>query len=210
MAGQHPETMILPSVWVHLVKYPDHLITNKVRESSKQRNRDKKEYTETKIKEILSEYVNILPEEIKIEVTPSGKPYLLHHEQTLRFNYSHSGEYLAVAVSNTAKTGIDIEFVRHFSQMMDVVKRVSSDTFHFLNDHCFTEDDKTNAFFKFWTSNEAMQKCRGMLMPDLFIPYQMILEESGSVDYHGKTINYQRIQALDHYSICIASEMKDE
>jgi 4'-phosphopantetheinyl transferase len=59
---------------------------------------------------VLSGYLGLPPIEIPLAVTGFGKPYLRRNDgPDLRFNLSHSGSLVALAVANRDEVGIDVE-----------------------------------------------------------------------------------------------------
>lgn len=84
-----------------------------------------------------------------------GKPYLLNYPN-IHFNISHSGYYVACAVSDKP-VGIDIQKITDYNPA--VAKRV-----------CIKREleqieysaDKSSEFIKLWTQKEAVLKMRGI------------------------------------------------
>lgn len=92
--------------------------------------------------------------EVEFTYNENQKP-LLKNDKNLFFNISHSGEYVAVAVSNMP-VGVDIEKIRPISE--SVINRVCSDSEKkYLEKSSDTEKD----FIKFWTLKESMVKASG-------------------------------------------------
>jgi 4'-phosphopantetheinyl transferase len=59
---------------------------------------------------VLGGYLGLPPTEIQLAVTAFGKPYLRQTDgPDLRFNLSHSGSLVALAVANRDEVGIDVE-----------------------------------------------------------------------------------------------------
>ena len=82
--------------------------------------------------------------------TPSGKPYLQDYPD-FHFNISHSGEFTALALSDS-QVGVDIEKLR------DINLKIA--------DRYFTDDEKAyvkdnKSFFYIWTRKEAYLKMTG-------------------------------------------------
>ena len=113
-------------------------------------------------KTVLSEYLNINPEQIIFKYTDTGKPYLVDelNLEKLSFNISHSTSAIVVAVSQK-NVGIDTE----------EIERVSApwkDAEAFLNSHvqdqvnsCRSELEAAEMFSTHWTCMEAYVKLKG-------------------------------------------------
>ncbi|WP_411728529.1 4'-phosphopantetheinyl transferase family protein [Methyloglobulus sp.] len=108
---------------------------------------------------LLGHVVNAMPEQLRIHKTEYGKPYLADYPE-LVFNLSHTANKMVVAIANNYDLGIDIELCK---------PRTNLDA---LVDKCFAEEEKsywqqlpenekTQAFFRFWTRKEAFVKATG-------------------------------------------------
>lgn len=86
--------------------------------------------------------------------TEYGKPYLLNYPN-VHFNISHSGEYVACAVSNKP-IGVDIQKIEEYDP--DVAKRVCNET---ELKQIEVSLDKASEFTKLWTQKEAVLKMHG-------------------------------------------------
>lgn len=56
---------------------------------------------------LLCTRLGCIPEDVQLEVTEHGKPYL--PDSALRFNLSHSGDRALVALSEDCEVGVDVE-----------------------------------------------------------------------------------------------------
>ncbi len=83
-----------------------------------------------------------------------GKPYLINFSD-VHFNISHSGEYVACAVSDKP-IGIDIQKIGEYNS--DVAKRVCSEKELVQIEN---SSDKASEFTKLWTQKEAVMKMYG-------------------------------------------------
>ncbi len=86
--------------------------------------------------------------------TEYGKPYLLNYPN-VHFNISHSGEYVACAVSNKP-IGVDIQKIGKYDP--DVAKRVCNEK---ELEQIENSSDKASEFTKLWTQKEAVLKMHG-------------------------------------------------
>jgi len=115
------------------------------------------------LRSLLSRYLRTAPAALEFGRTSLGKPYLTSPRGSvdLRFNLSHSGDFVAVALTNGAEVGIDIEKGRDLPDCLEVARTVF--TPHELR---IVEQaavgDRLKAFFTFWTRKEAYIKARGL------------------------------------------------
>ena len=81
-------------------------------------------------------------------------------ELDLRFNLSHSGDLLLVAVARGRAVGVDLEPVRELSHREAVERRVfSADERRALS--AVPPERRLEAFFNGWTRKEALAKAMG-------------------------------------------------
>ncbi|MBK8983267.1 MAG: 4'-phosphopantetheinyl transferase superfamily protein [Ignavibacteria bacterium] len=110
------------------------------------------------LRNILSQYINLNPAEIKFSYTETGKPFI--ENSKIHFNLSHSGDRCIIAVSLTAGTGVDIEKVRDSEDLIIIAERYFSET-EIIYLKNFQEKEVTNNFFRIWTLKEAFIKAIG-------------------------------------------------
>ncbi|MBR3041031.1 MAG: 4'-phosphopantetheinyl transferase superfamily protein [Lachnospiraceae bacterium] len=133
---------------------------------------------------------------LQIEYGKNGKPYLPDYPG-IYFNISHSGDYVAVALS-CHPVGIDVQEKREISDG--------------LIQKYFTEKEKKSAYppFAIFSGKESFIKFTGEGMSRLLSDF--------TVDFKKKTIQagrdvlaYVRIQELDdgEYVICVCDKCRD-
>jgi len=112
--------------------------------------------------EILCRYLPVEPARISFDLGANGKPKL-HQALTpsgIEFNLSHSNEMALLAVAHGREVGVDVEHAREQFEFQDVAERF------------FTAKEvsamralppalRRQAFFKCWTSKEAILKAKG-------------------------------------------------
>jgi 4'-phosphopantetheinyl transferase len=112
------------------------------------------------VRALLAGYLGIEPREVALRRDPSGKPRLDGAAGDLRFNVSHAGDAVAVAVATGREVGVDIE-VRDAALDIDPILR-----------HLFPADEAARllalaprarraAFFRSWSRREAWVKADG-------------------------------------------------
>lgn len=111
------------------------------------------------MRRILSAYAERPARELRIRLTPEGKPFLSPLESPA-FNLSHSGGLGLLAVTRSAPIGVDIERIRHASDLAGI----ASSTFSAAENAALTrlpEARRTEAFFACWSRKEAVGKFDG-------------------------------------------------
>lgn len=109
---------------------------------------------------ILARYVRLHPRRLSLTSGAHGKP-LLDVQHGLRFNASHSGDLVLVAVAVEREVGIDLEMLRD-----DVdVERLAADILSVpaaedLRSRPHAE--RVRRFFELWTETEAILKAKGI------------------------------------------------
>lgn len=116
------------------------------------------------LRRMLSEVTGINETEFEFSVDEKGKPYLMNY--SCNFNISHSGEYAAVCVNKTNKTGIDIEKIRPVKYSL--IERVCSEaekqfviSDYYINSDVTENEAVCERFFRVWTYKEAFLKLTG-------------------------------------------------
>lgn len=94
---------------------------------------------------------------VKIFKNNHGKPYLIGIDNCF-FNITHSGDWVAVAISN-AEVGIDLEYNESFdfNEVIDYVLSEREKIF-FLQ---LSDSFKCETFYRFWTLKESFVKAIG-------------------------------------------------
>jgi 4'-phosphopantetheinyl transferase len=111
-------------------------------------------------RQVLAQYLGVEAPELQFSAGQHGKPQLTG-DTTLRFNLSHSGDLMLLAVTHAREIGVDLEL------MKDNVP------FETLADHYFDPEDAWDLrllpasqrawkFYDIWTSTEAQLKANGI------------------------------------------------
>ncbi|MGH1393415.1 MAG: 4'-phosphopantetheinyl transferase HetI [Trichormus sp.] len=114
------------------------------------------------LRRILGGYLRILPEQVKFDYEPRGKPLLAEglQQSGLLFNLSHSHNLALCAVNYTRQIGVDLESLR----VMDDVEALAQ-RFFLSREYdlmlSLPEDQKQKTFFRYWTCKEAYLKATG-------------------------------------------------
>lgn len=127
--------------------------------------RDRKRFTAARgiLRNILSHYINIEPQQVEFVYSSRGKPLLAptcNDDRNLQFNLSHSQDLAVYAITCDRAIGIDIEYIRSTPDAEQIVNRFFSENeksaFSKLPPH-----QKQIAFFHGWTQKEAFLKATG-------------------------------------------------
>jgi 4'-phosphopantetheinyl transferase len=113
------------------------------------------------LKKVLSQYLNISPEKIKILYSANGKPVLESKSNSidLQFNLSHSNFGFACAVTLGNLVGIDIEYVIPVEQK-HLNHYLAPEEIAYLSDAPPAERLKN--LFQIWTLKEAFLKANDL------------------------------------------------
>lgn len=107
-------------------------------------------------REMLSKYSGMPKDQIRLARTPKGKPYA--ENLPYHFNISHSGQWVACAVSHRP-IGIDIEAVRPLD--LKLATRICSpqDLNYFIKERTFL--GRQRRLYEIFTAKEAYFKAKG-------------------------------------------------
>ncbi|MBN3519252.1 4'-phosphopantetheinyl transferase superfamily protein [Algoriphagus lutimaris] len=112
------------------------------------------------LRKLLSEYLDIKPNEMVIDYSNLGKPYVANPKTKIFFNISHSKDCVLYGFSREAEIGVDIE------SLNDEIEA------ELISNHFFASDEislirnstgrvKADAFFRLWCIKEAYIKLVG-------------------------------------------------
>ena len=114
------------------------------------------------LRQLVGEYLQQAPGEIRFTENPFGKPELAGEVVgALQFNLSTSGEWAMYGFTRRRRNGIDIEKIRQGFNWEEIAGRF----FHpreagFIGES--PEADRVDKFFTYWTLKEAFVKAHGV------------------------------------------------
>jgi 4'-phosphopantetheinyl transferase len=113
------------------------------------------------LREILGRYLQIRPARIRFVYNAFGKPAISgEFGRRITFNLSHSAGLVLVAVAAASEIGVDVEYIRARSDVVDIARYFFSaaevDSLTAVPSHLYAE-----AFFSCWTKKEAYVKACG-------------------------------------------------
>jgi 4'-phosphopantetheinyl transferase len=113
------------------------------------------------LRQLLANYLQINPDQLKFEYSDRGKPRLSASmpNNSLQFNVSHSQEYALYGFIYDHAIGVDIEYLRSMPDAVKIAERFFSPR-EFQLIASYTEEQH-QVFFKFWTAKEAYLKAIG-------------------------------------------------
>lgn len=119
------------------------------------------------LRAILGRYGDVLPESLRFNYGPNGKPELIAPGEVARrkggalhFNLAHSEAVGVLAVTQTGPVGVDVEQVRRLPEFKELVSQFFSvrEAAEFSR---LPWEQQPTAFFNLWTRKEAMLKAMG-------------------------------------------------
>jgi len=113
-----------------------------------------------RLREILSGYLNVAPEEIGFQNGPGGKPAIAGEKHPIRFNLSHSGGHALYAVAYGREVGVDVEMIQPKPKAAALVNRFFSPNERKAFQRLDARQELA-AFFAGWTRKEAYVKAVG-------------------------------------------------
>lgn len=116
------------------------------------------------LRRILAELINKPSEQIKIEISPRGKPQLAPQSgDAISFNMSHSGEYAVIATApRVLSVGVDIEKIdMHKTLSEKLLAKIMSPQERAELARQTKSGAKATFFYHKWTAKEAWVKAHG-------------------------------------------------
>ncbi|MBN2172881.1 MAG: 4'-phosphopantetheinyl transferase superfamily protein [Bacteroidales bacterium] len=161
------------------------------------------------VRTVLSRKLSLEPKEINISFSEKGKPYTGYD---LRFNLSHSGEWVVAAFGNTT-VGIDIEQVK--TTDFKVAERFFSKA-EVADLNRLTGKAKESYFFDLWTLKESYLKLLGKGLTRALNTFTVKKTDNfiNLEDLTGKDekVFFRQYYPDEHYicSVCSFSDVFDE
>lgn len=110
---------------------------------------------------LLGQALGVAPGELAFGEGAYGKPFVRGSERAIRFNRSHSGDWVLIAISEGCEVGIDVEFARRDIDVLDLGHTVlTASELEALR--ALQGEARRAAFFRVWTRKEAALKAWGV------------------------------------------------
>lgn len=123
-------------------------------------SRDRLSCSDAFKRNVLARYTGVAPSDLDFVVNEHGKPRLAGASLDLDFNLSHSGDWLACAVTAGTPVGVDLEFCDPARVSLKVARRFFRGEEATVLESC-SGTQQTDRFYDFWTLKEAAVKARG-------------------------------------------------
>jgi 4'-phosphopantetheinyl transferase len=112
------------------------------------------------LRTILARYLDTAAADIVFQYGLHGKPSI-SGAHDLRFNLSHSGNLVLLAITQDRELGIDVEFIKESTAGPEIAERFFSEA-EVAELHGLPEEMRQAAFFAGWTRKEAYIKATGV------------------------------------------------
>jgi 4'-phosphopantetheinyl transferase len=115
----------------------------------------------TPLRDTLSAYLGIHGSEVSLVGGPHGRPQLAPWlDQSVGFNWSHSGDHALIAVARGITPGVDLERLRQRTRALAIAERFFSHE-ESAALAALPSGDLALAFLELWTAKEAVTKAIG-------------------------------------------------
>jgi 4'-phosphopantetheinyl transferase len=113
---------------------------------------------------LLGEYLSVAPADVRLDVTPLGKPHLARGPTAgLRFNVAHTDELALFALTWGREVGVDVERERPDVEWRELAQRFFAPA-EVAALTALPAEEQRPAFYRCWTRKEAYVKALGLGM----------------------------------------------
>lgn len=113
------------------------------------------------LRRLLGAYLDCSPADLRLALSPAGKPFLPEPvARGLRFNLSHGGALVAVAVAAGAEVGVDVEPRRPLDDLPGMARQAFAPA-ELAAWQALPPRLRPAAFFATWAGKEALLKAAG-------------------------------------------------
>ena len=141
------------------------------------------------LRAVLGRHLAAAPGDLRFRSNGYGKPVLYGPagHNALRFNLSHSGAFVLLAVARRRRVGVDIEEIREDVPYLEMAQRFFSAAEHAAL-RAQPSDHRIPFFFATWTRKEAYVKGRGqgLSIPSQAFTVDVAGQEPRPVDDRGR------------------------
>jgi 4'-phosphopantetheinyl transferase len=125
----------------------------------------------------------INPSSIKFSYGKYKKPALEEgqNQNLLKFNISHCKGVFCIGMVNDLDIGIDIELIRPIPDFLGLVKKYFSET-EFRQIEKLSGESSLEAFYKLWTSKEAIMKLVGKGLSLPLSNFEILINSNGKIN----------------------------
>jgi 4'-phosphopantetheinyl transferase len=113
-------------------------------------------------RKILARYTHLPAAQLNLQALPDGKPYLVDTTgQDIRYNLSHSGDLMILAVTTRSDVGVDVEIHSAALDWRQIAAAYFESREVAALEHLEDKDQQLACFYRIWTMKEAYLKARG-------------------------------------------------
>lgn len=145
------------------------------------------------VRQTLSRYAQESPRDWSFSDGRHGKPELQDPSRPLCFNLSHSGVWLACAVTLDAAVGVDVQRCEEGRDVMRLARRYF-DAQELASLQGLSGRQQTNHFYELWSLKEAWSKARGAALPTSLAAVSFVVGDHG--DIRARTAAGQAAESL--------------
>ena len=129
---------------------------------------------------VLSHYLGQTTASLQFEYNQYGKPRLPDPQSNLQFNLSHSGDYIACAVTLGSSIGIDVENKQRKNNVMEIAAHYFS-KIEMTDLLTYPVCEQPPKFFEYWTLKEAYIKARGLGLAIPLNQFSFLLRQKNAI-----------------------------
>jgi len=127
-----------------------------------EKSRHRELLTRVLVRTTLSRYEDVNVREWCFSVGEYGKPEIATSLPTdLRFNLSHAGDYIVVAVTRCRDIGVDVEYIHRKTNYMGIARRYFL-AMEIADLSALSGESQRGRFYDYWTLKEAYLKGCGL------------------------------------------------
>ncbi|HXV84574.1 MAG TPA: 4'-phosphopantetheinyl transferase superfamily protein [Candidatus Binatia bacterium] len=161
------------------------------------------------LRSILSLYVKRPAQELQFVAGPNGKPKLalVHANNKLEFNLSHSHEVSLIAVTEGREIGVDVEWVKEDFAFGEVAQRFFTGK-EVAELKALPTELQRRTFYRCWSSKEAFLKAKGTGLSGELDEVEILFTPGEDVRISGTIPNWTLIELnpSDGYVGALATE----
>lgn len=128
------------------------------------------------LRQLLGACLQVEPATLAFGYHPHGKPFLSQSNLAgnLRFNLSHAGRLVAIALARGREVGVDLESLHRLDDWLPLAGRIFSPR-ELCEMHSLPGPQQREAFFNGWTRKEACLKATGEGLTDALSAIEVTL-----------------------------------
>lgn len=113
------------------------------------------------VRDVLSHYADVAPQDWRFSKGEKDKPEIVDPPLPLRFNISHTHNFIACAVTLEHDIGLDVEHIERNNDILAIADRYFSPS-EVKELFSLPEEQQRSRFFDYWTLKESYIKACGL------------------------------------------------